>query len=82
MSGTAYEPPGAAPHSSRFGRVRSLPVVARYAIVGVVAAAACVLWVIGEGSGGRWAPVPASAPPPPAPNHAALPEAASTTPIR
>jgi phospholipase C len=48
-------------------------------LLGVVAG---TLWLIGEGSAGRWAAVPSSAAPPPAPRRAVLPDAASTTPIK
>ncbi|HET6847784.1 MAG TPA: alkaline phosphatase family protein [Gaiellales bacterium] len=83
MSGTAYDPPGdTAARSTGAGRLRALPVPLRYGLAAAAAAVACLLWVVGEGAGGRFAPVPASASPPPAPHRIPLPDAASATPIK
>jgi phospholipase C len=81
MSGTAHDGGITATDRSRSGRLRALPVAARYGVL-CAAAVACLLWVIGDGASGRWKSVPASAPPPPAPHRTPLPDAASSTPIK
>jgi len=65
-------------------RFRALPLAARGAIAAVLAlaVAGCALWVIFDRSSSRWAAVPATAAPPPAPHRRALPDAASKTPIK
>jgi phospholipase C len=82
MSDSAFDHPSPAREASRGGRLRRPPVRPLYAVIAAVAAIACAVWVIGEGSSGRWAPVPSSAAPPAAPDRSPLPEAASRTPIK